>query len=125
MCIKSVLIFCLLIGIVKTTTNTSKQEEEEEESDEMDPDTKYETVPNCLASRMWWPVCASNGKNYANTDIFECARKKEPGIRIVNDDGPCNSTVERNKSTGSILTSIHLLSSVLTFNYLIYFCFNN
>ncbi|KAL7633889.1 UNVERIFIED_CONTAM: hypothetical protein RMT77_015850 [Armadillidium vulgare] len=96
MYIKSLLTFCLVIGIVKTET-TSKQEEEDEESDEMYPDTKYEAVPNCLASRMWWPVCASNGKNYANLDVFECARKIEPDLHIVNEDGPCISSVERNE----------------------------
>ncbi|KAB7495116.1 hypothetical protein Anas_07522 [Armadillidium nasatum] len=85
---------------IEISTTTSKKEEEEEEEeymDEMDPDTEFEDVPNCVASRMWWPVCASNGKNYANLDIFECARKKEPDLYIVNEDGPCNSSVERNE----------------------------
>ncbi|RXG56484.1 hypothetical protein Avbf_09272, partial [Armadillidium vulgare] len=94
MYIKSLLTFCLVIGI-----NHKQAKEEEEESDEMYPDTKYEAVPNCLASKMWWPVCASNGKNYANLDVFECARKIEPDLHIVNEDGPCTSisSVERNE----------------------------
>ncbi|XP_044759473.1 turripeptide Ici9.1-like [Coccinella septempunctata] len=44
----------------------------------------------CICSRIWMPVCATNGKTYGNDCEFECSKKKMGDVDLaIAHDGGC------------------------------------
>lgn len=49
---------------------------------------KDEEKPPCSCNRMYFPVCASNGRTYSNRCLFGCAQRVQKGLYIVK-SGEC------------------------------------
>lgn len=48
--------------------------------------------PKCFCPRMYDPVCASNGRTYANRCEFDCVQKVQRSLRVLH-RGSCDEIV--------------------------------